>query len=262
MTNKYTSVAQPIVFNGQPYVIPADTRISVNGMAIHMSKEVWGDDVEEFNPGRWIVASDRANTPSTLAKAWLRHSDSAIAAWRSRTQAISSRPPASVPSAPSSVSSSDHSPESSPPGSPSQQSTPPSSPECSPMLKIHVIPPPLDLSEAKTYGQRDIPTPTPSTGNSSIFPATTIGSGSALFKPPKGTFLPFSEGSRACSGKKFASVEFVAVLYTLLKDHRVELALDQPGWTRERVMKVLAGRKAGALTLAVPEHIPLRFVKR
>lgn len=65
-----------------------------------------------------------------------------------------------------------------------------------------------------------------------------------------------------CSGKKFASVEFVAVLYTLLKEYRVQLALDQPGWTRERVLKVLAGRKAGALTLAVPEHIPLRFVKR
>jgi len=80
-----------------------------------------------------------------------------------------------------------------------------------------------------------------------------------ILKPAKGTFLPFSEGSRACSGKKFATVEFVVVIFTLLREHRVELA---DGWSAERVRKVLSGRKAGALTLQPPESIPLRFIRR
>jgi len=80
-----------------------------------------------------------------------------------------------------------------------------------------------------------------------------------IFKPAKGTFLPFSEGARACSGKKFATVQFVAVLFTLFREHRVEL---EEGWSVERVQGVLRGRKAGALVLKPPEAIPLRFVRR
>jgi cytochrome P450 len=80
-----------------------------------------------------------------------------------------------------------------------------------------------------------------------------------LVKPAKGTFLPFSEGARACSGKKFATVQFVAVLFTLFREHRVEL---EEGWNVERVKGILRGRKAGALVLQPPELIPLRFVRR
>jgi cytochrome P450 len=97
--------------------------------------------------------------------------------------------------------------------------------------------------------------------SSSVCSATSSGTTSphGIIKPAKGTFLPFSEGSRACSGKKFATVEFVAVLFTLFREHRVEL---EEGWTVERVGGILKGRKAGALTLQPPEAIPLRFVKR
>jgi cytochrome P450 len=80
-----------------------------------------------------------------------------------------------------------------------------------------------------------------------------------IFKPAKGTFLPFSEGARACSGKKFATVQFVAVLLSLFREHRVEL---EEGWSAERVSEILRGRKAGALTLKPPEAVPLRFVRR
>jgi len=80
-----------------------------------------------------------------------------------------------------------------------------------------------------------------------------------IVKPAKGTFLPFSEGARACSGKKFATVQFVAVLFTLFREHRVEL---EEGWSVERVQGILRGRKAGALVLKPPEAIPLRFVRR
>lgn len=80
-----------------------------------------------------------------------------------------------------------------------------------------------------------------------------------ILKPPKGTWLPFSEGTRACSGKKFATVEFVAVLFTLLREHRLELG---EGWDAARTAKVLAGRKAGALTLQPPESVPMQFIRR
>ncbi|RSH80164.1 hypothetical protein EHS25_007269 [Saitozyma podzolica] len=44
--------------------------------------------------------------------------------------------------------------------------------------------------------------------------------GLEVFKPARGTYLPFSEGARGCPGKKYATVEFVAVLVTILRDHR------------------------------------------
>jgi cytochrome P450 len=103
-----------------------------------------------------------------------------------------------------------------------------------------------------------VPSPPGSRRSSSpTISATTSSQG--ILKPAKGTFLPFSEGSRACSGKKFATVEFVAVLFTLLREHRLEL---EDGWSAERVKQVLSGRKPGGITLQPPESIPLRFVRR
>ena len=40
----------------------------------------------------------------------------------------------------------------------------------------------------------------------------------------KGSFLTFSEGPRACLGKRFSQVEFVAFFAGLLRDHRLQLA--------------------------------------
>ena len=45
----------------------------------------------------------------------------------------------------------------------------------------------------------------------------------AFFRPHKGSFIPFSEGSRACLGRKFANVEFVATLMVLFRYHSIEL---------------------------------------
>jgi cytochrome P450 len=44
-----------------------------------------------------------------------------------------------------------------------------------------------------------------------------------LFKPPKGAYVPFSEGPRACLGRRFAQVEILAVLAVLLKEYSFEL---------------------------------------
>jgi cytochrome P450 len=102
------------------------------------------------------------------------------------------------------------------------------------------------------YHSSSLSTP-PSTSSRSINQGLTV------FKPPRGTFLPFSEEARGCPAKKFATVDFVAVLVTLLRDHRVTF---EEGWSADAVAKVLRGRKAGALTLQPPEVIPLRFVRR
>lgn len=45
--------------------------------------------------------------------------------------------------------------------------------------------------------------------------------------PLKGTYFPWSDGPQFCPGKKFAQVEFVAVLSNLFRDHRVKPALNE-----------------------------------
>ncbi|KAF2229465.1 cytochrome P450 [Viridothelium virens] len=43
-----------------------------------------------------------------------------------------------------------------------------------------------------------------------------------VFKPAKGTYFPWAEGTQNCPGRKFAQVEFVAVMVALLRDHLSE----------------------------------------
>jgi len=48
-----------------------------------------------------------------------------------------------------------------------------------------------------------------------------------FYRPYRGSFLPFSEGPRACIGRKFANVEFVATLSTLFREYSVELEVKE-----------------------------------
>ncbi|KAJ7198983.1 cytochrome P450 [Mycena pura] len=101
--------------------------------------------------------------------------------------------------------------------------------------------------------------PTPMTTPSFSRSPSPGAGGVRLIKPAKGAFLPFSDGSRMCSGRKFAAVEFCAVLCTILKEHRLEIPR---GWSEERMWAVLRGRKPGALTLQPPEAVPIVLVSR
>ncbi|KIV96273.1 hypothetical protein PV10_00156 [Exophiala mesophila] len=47
-----------------------------------------------------------------------------------------------------------------------------------------------------------------------------------LFRPVRGSYLPFSDGYRACLGRRFAQVEVLTALAVLLQNHSVELAVD------------------------------------
>jgi len=49
----------------------------------------------------------------------------------------------------------------------------------------------------------------------------------AFYRPYRGSFIPFSDGARACLGRKFANVEFVATLSTLFREYSVELEVKE-----------------------------------
>lgn len=48
----------------------------------------------------------------------------------------------------------------------------------------------------------------------------------SMFRPPRGAYIPFSEGYRACLGRRFAQVEILAMLAVIFSTHSVELAAD------------------------------------
>ncbi|KAF9890530.1 Eukaryotic translation initiation factor 2 alpha kinase 4 [Aspergillus nanangensis] len=86
-----------------------------------------------------------------------------------------------------------------------------------------------------------------------------------IHKPVRGAFLPFSDGVRACVGRKFAQVEFVAALVVIFREYRVSLAKISPEESKEqmrsRVEQALQGC-SNYQTLTIRENVPLHFRKR
>lgn len=96
------------------------------------------------------------------------------------------------------------------------------------------------------------------------------GSSKELYKPPKGTYIPFSEGIRACIGRPFAEAEFKGLLTTLFESYSIELIpqVDRrtgvvESWeqTQKRALKAMDGAK-NVLTFGMLDLVPLRLVKR
>ncbi|KAF1982025.1 cytochrome P450 [Aulographum hederae CBS 113979] len=87
-----------------------------------------------------------------------------------------------------------------------------------------------------------------------------------IVKPPvKGAFMPWSEGGRVCPGKRFAQVEFLSVLMTVLRGYRLEIQTRE-GETvegaRERAQKVVDDSEL-VLTLEMrrAEDVAIKFVE-
>ena len=55
---------------------------------------------------------------------------------------------------------------------------------------------------------------------------TSADTSSSLYRPPKGAYIPFSEGYRSCLGRRFAQVEILTVLALIFSQYSVELAVD------------------------------------
>ncbi|KAI0009930.1 cytochrome P450 [Xylariaceae sp. FL0662B] len=102
-----------------------------------------------------------------------------------------------------------------------------------------------------------------------------------LYRPPRGSFIPFSDGARACLGRRIALVELVAVLAMIFQKYSIELAVDE--WASdEKVASVSREEKAqvykiaqdksrtvvqGATSLITlklhgSQHVPVRLVRR
>lgn len=79
-----------------------------------------------------------------------------------------------------------------------------------------------------------------------------------LNMPPRGSFVPFSDGPRACLGRKFSEVEFVTAMTLVSREYTFEFA---PGWTRDMVWKALNASET-QITLQPPSKIPLALRRR
>jgi cytochrome P450 len=70
-----------------------------------------------------------------------------------------------------------------------------------------------------------------------------------LYTPVKGSYIPFSDGQRACLGKRFAQVEILAALAVIFSEYSVELAVDE--WaTDEEVKKMTPEAKTRLWSMA------------
>jgi cytochrome P450 len=101
-----------------------------------------------------------------------------------------------------------------------------------------------------------------------------------LFRPVRGSYLPFSEGLQSCLGRRLARVELMADFSVILQNYSVELAVDE--WaTDDEVAKMSIEEKktlykkaqdkarqtvraaSSRLTLKLhPGFIPVRVVKK
>ena len=77
-------------------------------------------------------------------------------------------------------------------------------------------------------------------------PATTGSQNNAtseaiLFRPTRGAYIPFSDGARACLGRRFALVEILAVLAAICRTYSVELSVSEVGLADEDVDRMPKG---------------------
>jgi len=104
----------------------------------------------------------------------------------------------------------------------------------------------------------------------------------SLFKPVKGSFTTFSDGMRACPGRRFAQVEVTAVLTAIFQKWSVELDVSEwasdadikkmgkeekraiYGKAIERAREVIRNCEQVVITLQMKkgDKVPLRFVER
>jgi cytochrome P450 len=242
MINKWTESPTPIPVDGRTYTLPANTRISISNIGVHRNPAVWGDNADDWHPSRWIASVAAPESPASPPKSLqtvLRTVGIAAITPPPTPQGRSSSLPTPV------TTSSRHTPYRG--LSSSTLSTPTDLFAPSPKL----------LSPEAAYFMSPIGSivTTADTCSAKTQPWETL----EVLKPPKGSFLAFSEGQRACTARKFASVEFMASLCALLRDQRVALG---DGWDAARLKTMLRGRKAGALTLQPPEIVPMVFERR
>lgn len=87
----------------------------------------------------------------------------------------------------------------------------------------------------------------------------------AFYRPYRGSFLPFSDGARACLGRKFANVEFVAILSTLFREYSVELEVKEGETYEQAKERARAHVEDSTATITLQpkgRKLPVRWVRR
>ncbi|KAL4890080.1 hypothetical protein BDV59DRAFT_195203 [Aspergillus ambiguus] len=80
-----------------------------------------------------------------------------------------------------------------------------------------------------------------------------------IHRPVRGAFLPFSDGVRACVGKRFAQVEFVAALVVIFRDYRVSLGRNGDETESEMQQRVQQALQQSSNALTIGEKVPLSW---
>lgn len=95
--------------------------------------------------------------------------------------------------------------------------------------------------------------------------ATGTNVSSNLHRPPRGAYIPFSEGYRACLGRRFAQTEVLAVLAVIFKHYSVELAVDKYASDEEvegmgeEERKEVWGKMGGEVRELIREKMGMQF---
>jgi len=83
--------------------------------------------------------------------------------------------------------------------------------------------------------------------------------------PAKGTYFPWSEGVRICPGRKFAQVEFVAVISQLFQKYRVQVVSNDNEGQAETSTRVWTAVNDFSMRVFLqmkdPKAISLRLLK-
>jgi cytochrome P450 len=120
----------------------------------------------------------------------------------------------------------------------------------------------------------------PAAGSEDPGPDTVSDTSASLYRPPKGAFIPFSEGFRACLGRRFAQIEIMTALAVIFSQYSVELAVDRYAsdeevqkmsmeerrqvWDKaaEDAKRLIRG-STSMITLQMRQgHVPVRFVRK
>jgi len=136
------------------------------------------------------------------------------------------------------------------------------------------------LVKVAADGTQQVDSATESEGDDDFGGFTGEDSSAQLFRPVRGSYLPFSEGARSCLGRRLAQVKIMAVLAVIFQNYSIELAVDEWATDEEvsqmnddekRALYKKAQAKArktirsatSVITLKLhPGFIPVRVVKK
>lgn len=60
---RYVPAGEGFIAEGK-YLLPPGTQVALQPHTVHRSRDIYGDDADDFNPDRWLVSAMTANVIS------------------------------------------------------------------------------------------------------------------------------------------------------------------------------------------------------